>query len=170
MEYSSKEYFFDIWTDAIEKVSSFFEKNPELEGTYIVRDIENIEEKGANISFLLFHHPIPENYPSSEKELFLRIDYLSFDPEWVKHHGKEHVDSTETRKIIEIIPSPLLSSGGLIPPTKHLMERNTIAKKYGLDASKKWITIFAYPETISSQLLLDLTTETEVILLGGFSE
>lgn len=161
------EYFFDIWTDTVEKVSSFFEKNPELEGSYAIRGIKNIEEKKASISFLLFHHRVPENYPYSERELFLRIDYLSFDPEWVGHHGKEHLDSTEKRKIIEIIPSPLPESGWLIPPTRHLIGRNELAKKYGLDRGKKWVTIFAYRETLLENLKIEGIKDAQILLLGA---
>jgi hypothetical protein len=164
-EHSRDKYFFDIWTDSVEKVTSFFEKNPEFQGSYSIREIENIKEKKANISFLLFHHPIPANYHYGREELFLRIDYLSFDPEWVIHHGKEHIDSRENRRIIEIIPSPLSGSAGLIPPPSHLISKHELAEKYGLDHEKKWIAVFAYHETRTERLTIESIDDTQILML-----
>ena len=158
-------YFFDIWTDSVEKVAYFFEKNTILNRHSQIRKIEDIEKKSANISFLLFHHPIPANYQYHADELFLRIDYLSFDPEWITHHGKEHIDSREGRKIIEITPSPLSWSAGLIPPPSHLISKHELAKKYGLDHEKKWITIFAYQKTLLEHLELEALEGAQVLLL-----
>ena len=105
----SGRYHFDIWTDDRVRVEGFFSMNSDILGTYTVRDTYQISEKIGNITFLLFHHPLPLEYVKSEKELIFRIDYLSFDPEWTSKNGAEHIDSTPECTIIELIPSPLES-------------------------------------------------------------
>lgn len=163
-------YFFDIWTDNLEKTEQFFRANDNLRWTYQIQYISDIANKEASISFLLFHHPIPDDYPKNRNELFLRIDYLSFDREWVIQHGNEHVDSRENQKIIEIIPSPQKEGGGLISPPKKLLSRSDIAWKYTLEQEKKWITIFSYKDTFENYIEFDEINDIEILLLGTNSE
>lgn len=159
-------YFFCIWTDHKEKVLSFFEKNPELRNSYSIHLIRDIAKKKAHISLLLFHYPIPENYPYDKKELFLRIDYLSFDSKWIEYHWTEHLDSREEKRIIEIIPSPLVGAWGIISSSKKWISRKMLADTFGLNEKKKWISIFAYPETLEKRIQLEELKDREILLLG----
>lgn len=158
-------YQWVIWTDASEKVRAFSEKNQDMIGPYELRSSNDFEIWEGSILFLLFHHPLPGHLPSHT--LILRIDYLSLDPLWVYHTLSEHIHSTGSRRIIEIIPSPLTHGSGLIAPPSHFVSREALAEKYGLDAKKRWVSIFAYRDTRENHLIIEEIENTEIILLGA---
>ncbi len=160
----SEKYSFDIWTNQVEKVELFFSKNIDVLWSYCIRDIHQIWEKQSCVSLLLFQIEIPKNYPYWKNELFLRIDYLSFDKEWIKYHGTEHFDSRPGRRIIECIPSPLYGWGGVIFPPKRLIWKKELAKKFWLDHQKKWISIFSYKKTQEECLKIESLKETQVLI------
>lgn len=64
------------------------------------------EDNQSSFCISLFHGFIPERRFFQNPSMILRIDYLSLDRVWMRNHEKEHIGSTEGRKIIEIIPSP----------------------------------------------------------------
>lgn len=83
------------------------------------------------------------------------------------HHTlSEHIHSTGSRPIIEIIPSPLTHGSGLIPPPSHFVSREFLVEKYELDAKKRWVSIFAYGETLEKYLRIEDISDTEILILG----
>ena len=158
-----QEYNFIVWTDDLEKTKIFLEKNRDDIGSFDIFDASDFWMLSWEILFLLFHHPLLENVPERDI-LILRIDYLSFDPSWVAHHGSEHIESKPRRQIIEIIPSPLPSGGGLISSTQSFVDRGILGKRYGLDPQKKWVSIFVYSGTLQNRLDLDSLIDTEILI------
>ena len=71
--------------------------------------------------------------------MILRIDYLSLDPTWIRNNERQHILSTSDRRIIELIPSPLEVSAGLIPVSNS--EREIVSERH--------IVIFTYSDTLS---------------------
>ncbi len=95
---------------------SFFEKNRDSLPGYSVNMLEKFgEENLSSFCISLFHGFIPERRFFQNPSMILRVDYLSLDPVWMRNHEKEHIGSTEGRKIREIIPSPLPDGGGIFP-------------------------------------------------------
>jgi hypothetical protein len=163
-------YEFVIWTDSVDMVRGFALQNQDILGKY---HVEHIGDFGVmRLSYLalsLFHAPIPDARFFSPRSLVLRIDYLSWDPTWVRHNCSEHIDSTWDRQIIEIIPSPLPRWGGLIPAYPASLSGTDLAERYGIDSDKKWISIFVYADTLIHSLILDSIPEDfEVLLFGHF--
>lgn len=87
----------------------------------------------------MLHASIPNLDLFSLRALILRIDYISLDPLWIQKNETEHISSTENRQIIELIPSPLSGSAGLIP-SKSFDQKNS-------KNTSKHITVFCYTET-----------------------
>lgn len=88
----------------------------------------------------MLHANIPDLNLFSPRALILRIDYISLDPFWIQKNETEYIASTGGRQIIELIPSPIFDSAGLLPVKTHKLE---ITKKY-----PKHITVFCYTETL----------------------
>lgn len=104
-------YEFAIWTDSVDLVRRFTDQNKDILGKYCVEHLGDFGTmRLSQLAFSLFHAPIPDARFFSPRSLVLRIDYLSFDPTWVTHNLREHIDSTVDRQIIEVIPS-LLQGG-----------------------------------------------------------
>ena len=158
-----QKYDFIVWTDDLEKTAVFFQRNRDDIGSFDIFDTSHFWMSSQEVLFLLFHHTFPESLPESDI-LILRIDYLSFDRAWIAHHGSEHIASNPWRQIIEIIPSPLPWSGGLIGPMRRFLDREILAKKYDLDPKKKWVSIFVYQDTLEERLLLENIGGTEVLI------
>ena len=101
-------YEFAIWTNSVDLVQGFTDHNKDILGKYRVEHFADFGTKRlSQLAFSLFHAVIPGLEFFTEHSLVQRIDYLSFDPLWVLHHGREHISSTPYRQIIEVIPSPL---------------------------------------------------------------
>ncbi len=129
------EFRYIIWTNDVTKMQEFVWKSG-------ISDIEvvNITDfwylRKSAIWISLFHFPIPDLDCFKERALILRIDYLSLDPLWIENNEREYIWSRPDRQIIELIPSPLVDSAGLIPILSQLSNY-----KIG-----KHITIFAYSD------------------------
>lgn len=89
------------------------------------------------IGISLLHFPLPDLILFEKNALILRIDYLSLDPTWVSNNEIEHISSTQDRQIIELVPSPLPGSAGLIPN-----------KTTASNITEKHIVIFTYSDTL----------------------
>jgi hypothetical protein len=97
-----------IWTDSVDLVVGFTNQNKDILGAYHVEHIGEFgRERLSHLALSLFHAPIPDAQFFALQSLVLRIDYLSLDPTWVRHHSSAHIESSQDRQIIEIIPSPL---------------------------------------------------------------
>jgi hypothetical protein len=66
------------------------------------------------------------------------LDYLSLDREWIKNNEQLHIASTHDRQIVELIPSPLPDSAGLLPLQEFQTEYDTLSRH---------IAIFAYSDS-----------------------
>ena len=156
---------FVIWTDSVEHVSNMFDMNHHVLGNVYVRNLSLFwKERHSSLAFSLFHAPIPDMRFFVDHALVFRIDYLSFDPVWVNRHGVEHITSTKDLRIIEIVPSPL--GWGWQFDTYHAnYSREYLAEKYSLDTNKKWISLFAYQNTIKDILVFDTIIEDYQILV-----
>lgn len=161
-------YTYTFWTDNIDAVSTFFDRNKHLLGHFIVRDITEFgRDEKILFCIALFHISLPSREYFAPWALILRVDYLSLDPAWIIYHESEHIDSTPERRIIEIIPSPLRGSGGIFPMRRSTLSRMNVAEKYNIDAQKKWISIFAYEKTLLESIdLSEVPESTEVLFLG----
>lgn len=160
---------FVIWTDRVPEVTSFIDKNRHLLTEVEIHDKRGFwKERLSDIALALFHADIPEADYFSKGSLVLRIDYLSFDPTWTVHHLYEHIASTHDRQIIEVIPSPLPISGGLIYSYDTGITREILADKYSLDIDKDWIIVFAYTSTLRDTLTFDnIDNHTQVLVFGS---
>jgi hypothetical protein len=160
-----------IWTDRVPEVTSFIDKNRHLLTEVEIHDkMDFWKERSSDVALALFHAEIPDIQHFAKNSLVLRIDYLSFDPTWTIHHLDEHIASTEDRCIIEVIPSPLSPSGGLIYPYNTGITRNTLADRYHLDIDKDWIIVFAYASTLTEILTFDTIDSHNQILIFGSSK
>lgn len=163
-------YHFRIFTDDAVSVSEFMEKNSTLLPVYEILPFEaSYEHEYAPIILLLFHFPLPDRL-SNGKHLMFRVDYLSFDPEWISHDGDEHILSTPQTSILEVIPSFLPGGAGTLSP--HIdgtVTRMRFLENVGLPASvhsKKWISLFSYAGTFS-RFDFDTLSENEVVFACG---
>jgi hypothetical protein len=160
-------YEFLIWTDSLKKTEDFFSLNKQYLPKYSVFSMEDFGKMGkSQVALSLFHAPIPEKSYFFHKSLFLRIDYLSFDPQWLSFHEREHISSSENQKVIELIPSPLSLGAGLLPVLDTFYSRSFLAERFWLDEKKKWIPIFCYPETISRIHWTDVPRSFEFLIFG----
>lgn len=119
----------------------------------------------SNLAISMLHASIPDLNLFSLRALILRIDYISLDPLWIERNETEHISSTENRQIVELIPSPLSHSAGLLPlflssRTKQSETTWSVAIQVSghgllhssqwqkLHKSQKYITVFCYKDTI----------------------
>lgn len=158
-------YDFSIWTDSPKKVEDFFLLHTGYLPKCSILPIWNFGlMRKSKIAFSLFHTPIPKKAFFATESLILRIDYLSFDSDWLHSHGKEHISSSLHQKVIEIIPSPLLEGAWLLPVSHTFFSRSFLAKKFWLHEEKKWIPIFCYPETFSHLDYRDIPNGFEFLI------
>lgn len=165
---------FCIYTDAPHKVDAFLHLNQRLLPEYQVNSIDIYWETSSSVVFLLFHFPLPDSLTrTSHTKVIFRIDYLSFDSQWVKHHLSEHISSNEITKIYEYIPSPIAASGGLIPFLwNHTTSKSELLLKYSIPetyATKKWMTLFSY-STLYQRIDLDSCPDDICLLVLGRSQ
>jgi len=162
------ETIFVIWTDHIPEVTSFVDKNRHLLGEVEIHDYSLFWAlRRTSVVWDLFHAKIPERQYFSEGTLILRIDYLSFDSSWTVHHLDEHIASTGSRQIIEVIPSPLSGGWGLIPAYDTGISRYDLATTYWLDEGKEWIVVFAYPSTMEVLYFDTIDKGSQVLVFGS---
>jgi hypothetical protein len=80
-------YEFAIWTDSVDLVRRFANPNKDILGKCRVEHLGNFGVmRLSDLAFSLFHAPIPDARFFSPRALVLRIDYLSWDPTWVRHN------------------------------------------------------------------------------------
>lgn len=132
------QYSYVIWTDNVIKMQEFARQSG-ISDISIVDIVEFWYLRKSAIWILLLHAPLPDINLFEKKALILRIDYLSLDPIWIANNEREHILSTSDRQIIELIPSPLENSAGLIPVWNS--DRETLYKRH--------IVIFAYQDSLS---------------------
>lgn len=163
---------FVVWTDRVPEVETFIHKNQHLLGDIEIRDRADFwKERPVSLALALFHADVPDMRYFTKGSLVLRIDYLSFDKTWTLHHLDEHISSTEDRQIVEVIPSPLSGSGGLIYPYNTCITRRILADRYKLDQDNDWIIIFAYPSTLEYTLTFDnIDSHNQVLIFGSEKE
>jgi hypothetical protein len=163
---------FVIWTDDVEKMQAFTTKiwAPKFP---IFSFADFWKSQKSEVAISLLHTPIPDVSYFTERSLVLRVDYISFDKDWVSNNGSEHISSTSSHKVIELIQSPLPAWAGLIPLGEKKFSKQEVAKelkKYtqqDVDHTKDWITIFAYPDTISR---IDWLSFPNDFIVFAFSE
>lgn len=155
-------YEFFIVTNAPQKLSDFLARN-EISLIYSVVSSSDFHPRSPfAISF--FH----TNFLKKSYRETLRVDYLSFDDEWLVSHLGEHFDSTPEHRVMEYIVSPKTLGGGLLPPMER-MDKMILAKKFGIDASKKWLSIFVYQDTFERMHFGNIDQNFEILLFGGGS-
>lgn len=161
-------YHFTIWTDNIDAVERFFALNQEQLPSYSIQSRQDFGKmRKSQCAFALFHAPIPDQQYFEQNSLVLRVDYLSFDPVWNQYHESEHISSTPSHRVIELIPSVFPNTWGIIFPELWSDSRENLASEFGLDISKKWISIFAYSDTLLSVLEFDaIPGGTQILLFG----
>lgn len=127
------------------------------------------ESWGSTSEFILslFHTEIPV-FREKKKRLILRVDYLSFDPDWTLMTGKEHIFSTKETRIIEIVPSFLPESAGIL--THHFPENTRLdwLQENHLPQhleQKKWMTLFVYDATYD-RIGFDISEDWVIFIFG----
>lgn len=125
-----------IWANNTQKMTSFVTSFG-LWGILILDISEFWVTRKSNLAISMLHASIPDLDLFSPRALILRIDYISLDPLWIQKNETEHIASTNDRQIIELIPSPLSHSAGLLP-----------SRKFDWTKYQKHITVFCYPETL----------------------
>lgn len=98
------EGIFFIYTNKKNHLSRFFAIQKDFLGAIDILDLHEAEKSQTPLIISLFHTPIPR-FLIVKKRLILRVDYLSFDPEWSQMTGKEHIFSTPETRIIEVVPA-----------------------------------------------------------------
>lgn len=125
-----------IWVNNTQKMTSFITSFGLWD--ILILDISQFWViRKSNLAISMLHANIPDLDLFSPRALILRIDYLSIDPLWIEKNEIEHISSTGGRQIIELIPSPLSHSAGLLP-----------LRKFDWTKYQKHITVFCYPETL----------------------
>lgn len=133
-----EQFNYNLWTNNVSKMYEF----ARLAGIADI-DIVDIVDfwylRKSAIWISLLHAPIPDLNFFAEKALILRIDYISLDPTWIENNEWEYIWSTPDRQIIELIPSPLQDSAGLIPAII----------QQPISQIDKHIVIFAYSDCLN---------------------
>lgn len=151
----------------MQKTENFFEKAFGNIENIEIFDLSKASECTSQIVLSLFHTEIPV-FQEKKKRLILRIDYLSFDPDWVKMTGKEHIFSTDETQIIEIVPSFLGESAGVLT---HKFSENTRLnwlQKNNLPENlvhKTWLILFIYDATYD-RIEFDLSKDWVIFIFG----
>lgn len=103
-----------IVTSTPELVSAFLVRNALDEKLYRICPENEYTPLGASpIVILSFHKKVEARlFPSHT--LFVRVNYLSFQPFAQSIHLRHHIDSSSTRPVIELSYSPLSRTAGII--------------------------------------------------------
>ena len=160
-------FSYTLWTDDVMQVQHFFEYNDHILPSYCIQPIEQFwEGEWSSFCFSLFHGFLPKKEYFTLPACILRVDYISLDPIWLQHHESEHIGSTEERRIIEIIPSPLPHGWGILDSRIGKYSRTNIADAYQLDEHQEWITLFCYEQTLYDCIdLTHIPEDREVLIL-----
>ena len=159
--------YISLYTNQVETTKGFFQKSAPFLQNISICEVSESKYSTTRITLSLFHTEIPD-FVQKIKRLILRVDYLSFDPEWIKMTGKEHAFSTKETQIVEIVPSFLKESAGIL---EHTFSKNTREKwlqKRNLRENlreKRWLSVFIYNATLE-RLLFDLSDDWVIFILG----
>lgn len=157
----------NLYTNEVKTTSGFFQKSAPFVQDISIHELYEAKYAVSRITISLFHTEIPD-FVQKMKRLVLRVDYLSFDPKWIGMTGKEHAFSTKETQIIEIVPSFLTGSAGILEHTFPENSREKWLQKRHLPEvlmEKKWLSIFIYNSTLE-QIVWDLSDEWVVFILG----
>lgn len=150
-------YQFRILTNDTIQIKTFFQRQW-LQNTIVERYYENFTLNNETVCIALsFLHA---DFPIDFYTLVLRIDYISLDTTWLTYNEREHIHSTESHKIIEIIPGPLSS---MLPKVSPHSTKAQIAKKFWFKPHANWFIIFAYSDTIENIVFAEEFLEQENI-------
>ena len=148
-----------IWTNNAQKMTSFITSFGLWD--ILILDISEFWIiRKSNLAISMLHTSIPDLELFSPRALVLRIDYISLNPLWIEKNETEHISSTNDRQIIELIPSPLSHSAGLLPlfpssRTKQSVTTWSVAiqvSEYGLLHTPGWsLSSFHSDSPLSSQ-------------------
>ncbi|NRH20658.1 elongation factor P maturation arginine rhamnosyltransferase EarP [Candidatus Gracilibacteria bacterium] len=172
-----------IWTNNTQ-VMRDFARSFGMRDIFILDISEFGNSRKSNIAISMLHASIPDLDLFSPRALILRIDYISLDPLWIQKNETEHISSTENHQIIELIPSPLSGSAGLLSlflssRTKQSETTGSVAIQVSghgllhssqgqkLHKSQKHITVFCYTETLNH---IDWDTFPDDILVYVFGK
>lgn len=157
---SYPDFFFTIFTNEKEILENFFAKNNF--SNVEICDMKNFRANAENaISFL--HSDFPKNIYKK----VVRIDYISFDKNWLKQNGAEHIHSTKNHQIIECIPSVFSSGSGILPKVQSAITRDNLREKYNIfQTNNKNFSIFCYEDTLQKIDLTNIPDNLELILFG----
>lgn len=160
------EYHYRVWTDDVDRVQFFFEKNQCLLPEYSISCLDMLPSlRGAEVLLCLFQADIPSREVLARWSLVLRIDYLSLDPEWIKYHGSEHPFSTEEYPIYQIIPAIGMDGWWVIQhDPRTYPSREILAHEYHLDLRKRWVSFFLYRDTYARIDLSDVPWDVELLV------
>jgi hypothetical protein len=128
----------DAWRRKFPKDTfQIFTNNPALFTSFLKRmDQSGIKVEDENrfnnslfsgIGWFFFKYPIPFSLLNQEEKVYgkgIFFDYLSFHPDSVKMHGKEHIQSTPYFPIHTIVNTPLFSGGGTLFPIYSHITKN----------------------------------------------
>ena len=145
----------------------FFQKSAPFLQNISIHELSESQYSVTRITISLFHTKIPD-FVQKIKRLILRVDYLSFDPEWIKMTGNEHAFSTKETRIIEIVPSFLRGSAGVLEHTFPENSREKWLQKKNLPEilrEKKWLSVFIYSATLE-RIIFDLSDDWVLFILG----
>ncbi len=159
----------NIVTNDREKMQIFLERSDYKVDNYFLIPKKEYDPKSASKFLFLPLHTEVDIRSFPEWSIFLRINYLSFDPWYTKIHLEEHISSTEERKIIELSYSPLLENGWVWHYPKTKITRWDWLAYMNLEKNlenKVWIPIFAYERTLEN---LDFSGDgnTVIFQIGG---
>ncbi len=166
-------FVFSIWTDAVDAVSFFLEKNQSILPGYRVLSRDTFPKDSIPRCILsLFHSELIPFTLIPFGSLILRIDYISFDRSWCSFHESEHIQSVPERRIIEIVPAPFPDIwGGIMPVLIDVPLLDSVCLKYSIDRMKKKICIFSYKNTLDRIDFSLIPTDSNVYILGqNFTE
>lgn len=165
-------YIFRIYFNAF--TISIFTNNAQLMQNFLIKngiknDVEVVEidnfsspqNTNSQIAISFLH----SDFPKWVYKKLLRIDYLSFDKNWVANHYGEHIFSTKNHKIIELIPSPLDFGAGLFPKIPNLSFWDLQAQ-YHLPTDMRFVSLFVYSDTLENIDFSDLDDDIFVCIFG----
>lgn len=159
--------YISLYTNQVETTKGFFQKSAPFLQNISICEVSESKYSETRVTISLFHTEIPD-FIKKMKRLILRVDYLSFDPEWIKMTWKEHAFSTKETQIIEIVPSFLRGGAGILEHTFPENTREKWLQKKNLPQvlrEKKWLSLFIYNATLD-RLVFDISDDWIVFILG----
>lgn len=154
-------YSFHIFTNEKIVLQNIFSLNDISQNTEII-DVEDWRKCGDTA--IVFLHA---EFPREAYRMVFRVDYLSFDSEWLSQNNTEHIASTSAHRIVEYIPSPLPGGAGLLPKISSGISFEEIAAKYHLHAYKKLFSIFSYADTLAKIDFENIPDGVQVAIFGA---